>query len=162
MLRLAGITNESVVDGPGVRLVVFAQGCPHHCPGCHNPETWAMDGGTLVSIDKILMRLQSNPVLSGVTLSGGEPFAQATEFGRLAVATRAMGLSVMTYTGYTMEQLLTMPEAVLLLEHTDILVDGPYIEALRSPRLKWRGSYNQSIIKMPDCRKHGSKVGRVQ
>jgi len=146
--RLAGIVDESVVDGPGVRLVVFAQGCPHHCPGCHNPHTWNMDGGALVAAEEIVERLRANPVLAGVTLSGGEPFAQVSEFGRLAAATKSMGLSVMTYTGYTWEHIVQSRSrgVHLLLDNTDILVDGPYVDTLKKPGLKWRGSSNQRII----------------
>ncbi|MGI6518883.1 MAG: anaerobic ribonucleoside-triphosphate reductase activating protein [Bacillota bacterium] len=147
-LRLAGIVDESVVDGPGVRLVIFAQGCPHHCPRCHNPHTWNMDGGALVAAEEIVERLRANPVLAGVTLSGGEPFAQASEFGRLAAAISRMSLSVMAYTGYTWENIVQWrsPGVRLLLDNTDILVDGPYVDSLRKPGLKWRGSSNQRII----------------
>ena len=147
-VRLAGIVDESVVDGPGVRLVVFAQGCPHHCPGCHNPHTWNMDGGALVAAEEIVERLRANPVLAGVTLSGGEPFAQASEFGRLAMAVKRMGFTVTTYTGYKWEHLVqsSYSGVHLLLDNTDILVDGPYVDNLREPGLKWRGSSNQRII----------------
>ncbi len=147
-LRLAGIVDESVGDGPGVRLVIFAQGCPHHCPRCHNPHTWNMDGGALVAAEEIVERLRANPVLAGVTLSGGEPFAQVSRFGTLAATIREMGLSVMTYTGYTWEHIVQSrsPGVRLLLDNTDILVDGPYIDSLRKPGLRWRGSSNQRII----------------
>ena len=152
IVRLAGIVDESVVDGPGVRLVVFAQGCPHRCPGCHNPHTWDFYGGMEVSIEEILLRAEANPILSGITLSGGEPFAQSPGFARLAQEVGRMGLSVVTYTGYTWEQSVgsTDPGVRELLLATDILVDGPFIQALADPGLAYRGSRNQRIIQVRD------------
>ncbi len=151
-IRLAGIVDESVVDGPGVRLVVFAQGCPHRCPGCHNPHTWDFDGGTEVSIEQILLRAEADPVLSGITLSGGEPFAQAPGFACLSQGARRRGLSIVTYTGYTWEQLAVSPAPGVreLLLATDILIDGPFIQTLADPGLPYRGSRNQRIIQMHD------------
>ncbi|MBP7165360.1 MAG: anaerobic ribonucleoside-triphosphate reductase activating protein [Firmicutes bacterium] len=149
-VRLAGIVDESVVDGPGVRLVVFAQGCPHRCPGCHNPHTWDFYGGMEVSIEEVLLRAEANPILSGITLSGGEPFAQAPGFARLAQEAGRMGLSVVTYTGYTWEQLVSSPALGVrdLLLATDILIDGPFIQALADPGLAYRGSRNQRVIQV--------------
>ena len=88
-LRIAGIIKESIVDGPGIRLVVFAQGCKHHCPGCHNPETHSFTGGKLVSIASIMEMVKSNPLLDGLSFSGGEPFEQAKMFAELAKIGRA-------------------------------------------------------------------------
>jgi anaerobic ribonucleoside-triphosphate reductase activating protein len=107
-----------------------------------------MDGGALVAAEEIVKRLRANPVLAGVTLSGGEPFAQASRFGTLAATIREMGLSVMTYTGYTWEHIAQSRSrgVRLLLDNTDILVDGPYVDSLKKPGLKWRGSSNQRII----------------
>jgi anaerobic ribonucleoside-triphosphate reductase activating protein len=149
-VRLAGVVDESVVDGPGVRLVVFAQGCPHRCRGCHNPHTWDFGGGTEVSVEQILRRAETNPILSGITLSGGEPFAQAPGFARLAREARRRGLSIVTYTGYTWEQLISSPASGVrdLLLATDILIDGPFIQALADPGLAYRGSRNQRIIQV--------------
>ena len=151
-VRLAGIVDESVVDGPGVRLVVFAQGCPHRCLGCHNRHTWDFDGGAGVGINQILLRAEANPILSGVTLSGGEPFAQAPGFARLAQEARLRGLSVVTYTGYTWEQLVDSPAPSVhdLLLATDILIDGPFVQALADPGLAYRGSRNQRMIRVQD------------
>lgn len=149
-IRIAGIIDESIVDGPGIRLVVFAQGCPHHCPGCHNPETHSFEGGELVSISEILKRMETNPLLDGITLSGGEPFAQAEGFALLAQSAKEKGFQVMTYTGYTYEELTAQskkePAWALLLEHTDLLVDGPFELAKRNLLLPFRGSDNQRII----------------
>jgi len=151
-VRLAGIVDESVVDGPGVRLVVFAQGCLHQCAGCHNPHTWGFDGGTEVSIEEILRRAEANPILSGITLSGGEPFSQAPGFARLAQEAGRNGLSIVTYTGYTWEQLVgsTRPGVRELLLATDILIDGPFVQALADPGLAYRGSLNQRVIEVRD------------
>jgi anaerobic ribonucleoside-triphosphate reductase activating protein len=151
-VRLAGVVDESVVDAPGVRLVVFAQGCPHRCQGCHNPHTWDFNGGADTSIEQILLRATANPILSGITLSGGEPFAQAQGFACLAQEANRTGLSVVTYTGYTWEQLLRSyaPGVRDLLLATDILIDGPFVRALADPCLAYRGSRNQRVIDVHD------------
>jgi anaerobic ribonucleoside-triphosphate reductase activating protein len=144
--------DESVVDGPGVRLVVFAQGCPHRCRGCHNPHTWDFDGGAEVSIEQTLLRADANPILSGITLTDGEPFAQAPGFARLAQEARRRGLSVVAYTGYTWEQLVDSlaPGVRELLLATDILIDGPFVQALADAGLAYRGSRNRRIIQVHD------------
>ncbi len=153
LLRVAGIIKESVVDGPGLRLVVFAQGCPHRCPGCHNPHTWDPAGGTPVEVEEVLAMVKKNPLLKGITLSGGEPFAQAGALAHLARQVRALGRDVITYTGYTWERLLELAQrdgAVKeLLELSDYIVDGPYIKEKRDPALPFRGSSNQRIIDVP-------------
>lgn len=137
------------MDGPGVRLAVFAQGCPHRCPGCHNPQTHDFTGGTLYSPDDILKRLAENPMAAGLTLSGGEPFAQAEAMCALAEAARQMGYSVVTYTGYTLEELSVRsksdPSISRLLMAIDLLIDGKYVEAERSLTLPYRGSANQRL-----------------
>lgn len=161
-IRIAGIIEESIVDGPGIRFVVFAQGCKHHCPGCHNPETHSFEGGSLVPISKILERVQSNPLLDGITLSGGEPFEQAEGFAQLTQAAKQKGLHVMTYTGYTFEKLLAQSKGNLawasLLEHTDLLVDGPFELAQRNLLLRFRGSENQRIINVQESLQQGKVV----
>lgn len=149
-LRIAGIINESIVDGPGIRLVVFAQGCKHNCPGCHNPETHSFTGGTLVSIDTIIENICKNPILDGITLSGGDPFEQAEAFAELAHKTKALGLNVITYTGYTYEELLKGSKRNIawknLLRETDTLVDGRFELDKKNLLLGFRGSENQRII----------------
>lgn len=149
-IRIAGVAGESVVDGPGFRYVIFAQGCPHHCRGCHNPETWDQAGGREVAIDELLAAIRSNPLLHGITLSGGDPFLQAGPLGILANRVREMGKDVITYTGYTWEQILDLAEkdegVKSLLYNTDILVDGPYIHHRRDLKLVFRGSANQRVI----------------
>ena len=149
-LRIAGLERESIVDGPGIRLVVFAQGCRHNCPGCHNPSTHSFTGGVTVSIASILQMLRSNPLLDGITLSGGEPFEQAEGFAELAYESGKMGYHVMTYTGYTYEEIIAgsadRPGWGNLLDNTDILVDGPFEKEKRNILLKFRGSENQRLI----------------
>lgn len=149
-IRIAGIINESIVDGPGIRMVVFAQGCKHKCPGCHNPETHSFDGGTLVTVESILDQARKNPLLDGITFSGGEPFEQAEMFAYLAREAKKYNLNIMTYTGYTYEYLLENSFRHKgwdeLLAETDILVDGRFEVEKRNLLLKFRGSENQRMI----------------
>ena len=149
-LQLAGVIRESIVDGPGIRFVVFAQGCPHRCPGCHNPATHDPAGGYAGDTETLLREFRKNPLLAGVTLSGGEPFLQAAPLAGLAREIHALGKSVVTYTGYTIERLLAgleeHPGWEELLRQTDILIDGPFLEAQKSLNLRFRGSRNQRAI----------------
>ena len=150
MLELSGIAGDSIVDGPGIRTTVFAQGCPHHCPGCHNPETWEFGCGTPMEEETVAEIVRSNPLCRGVTFSGGEPFAQAEAFGRLARLLKDRGYEVASYTGYTFEQLLRGTEAQRqLLESIDVLIDGPFLLEQRSLELSFRGSRNQRILNVP-------------
>ena len=105
-LRLAGTENDSIVDGPGIRFTIFVQGCPHHCPGCHNPQTHDFSGGTLTDTGELLKKIEENPLLDGVTFSGGEPFCQAPALAELGGQLRQRGLNIITYTGFTYEKLL--------------------------------------------------------
>ena len=147
-IRIAGGVKESIVDGPGIRFVVFAQGCSHHCEGCHNPATHDLSGGHLVAIDTIIAEMKKNPLLDGITLSGGEPFLQSAGFSELARCAQAAGYHVMTYTGYTYETLTAKndQEWLRLLKYTDLLVDGRFEVEQKSLLLKFRGSQNQRII----------------
>jgi anaerobic ribonucleoside-triphosphate reductase activating protein len=149
-VRIAGIIDESIVDGPGIRFVVFTQGCRHKCKGCHNPHTHDYEGGESVSIESILDKINKNPLLDGVTLSGGEPFDQADSCAIIAKEAGNSGLNVITYTGYLFEQLyikaLNDKGVKDLLESTDILVDGPFVLSKRNLMLHFRGSENQRII----------------
>lgn len=159
-LRIAGIIRESIVDGPGIRFAVFGQGCPHNCQGCHNPDSHDFEGGYDCAIDKILEEIDKNPLLKGVTFSGGEPFCQAEEFAELGEKIRERGLSVVTFTGYTYEELLDLSNESInrLLEVTDLLIDGRYEADKRNLTLKFRGSSNQRIIDMKKTRETGSMV----
>ena len=150
MLELSGIVGDSIVDGPGIRTTVFAQGCPHHCPGCHNPETWDFGCGTPVPAEAILEMVADNPLCRGVTFSGGEPFAQAEAFLELAKLLKQKKYEVASYTGYTFEQLCNgTPAQRELLQHLDVLIDGPYVAEKRSLSLAFRGSSNQRILDVP-------------
>lgn len=152
-LKIAGIVDDSIVDGEGIRLTVFTQGCPHHCHGCHNPQTWSFTGGHEIDTEDIVERIKANPLLSGVTFSGGEPFLQPAPLAEIARAVHQLGLNVWSYTGFTLEQLKQRTDARQLLEEVDVLVDGPYIEALRDLTLRFRGSSNQRILNLAELRK---------
>ncbi len=151
-IRIAGVVKESIVDGKGVRFVVFAQGCPHNCPGCQNPQTHDFNGGKIENTENIVKVIKKDPLLSGVTFSGGEPFMQAEKFACLAKEIRAANprLDITSYTGFTFEELLekskTDEGVANLLEQCDVLIDGKYIEAERDLTLRFRGSRNQRII----------------
>jgi len=149
-MRIAGIVQDSIVDGPGLRFTVFTQGCRTCCEGCHNPDTWDLDGGTEMPVADIITSMRSNPLTDGLTLSGGEPFIQAADCASLAAAARDGGLSVWVFTGCVFERLIEQTEAEpaisRLLELTDVLVDGSYMESERTLSLKWRGSKNQRVL----------------
>ncbi|MBQ6841868.1 MAG: anaerobic ribonucleoside-triphosphate reductase activating protein [Firmicutes bacterium] len=151
-LRIAGTIPESITDGPGFRYVIFTQGCPHHCPGCHNPQTHPFEGGEVADVEKILAEIAEDPLLAGVTLSGGEPFCQAAALLPIARAVKAMGKTVMAYSGWTYTQLRNLAEkddaVAELLALCDILVDGPFIEAERDLTLLYRGSRNQRVLEL--------------
>ena len=150
-MRIANIVQDSIVDGPGLRFVVFVQGCTHGCKGCHNPDTHDPAGGYEMSVGEILEMIWKNPLVSGLTISGGEPFDQAVECARLAMEASEMGLNVWVYTGYWFEDIYeaNLPEWDSLLEWTDVLVDGPFIESMKSYEAKFRGSWNQRLIWVP-------------
>lgn len=158
-IRIAGIVDDSIVDGPGLRLTVFAQGCPHGCPGCHNRHTHDENGGYTISVSEILAKVDKNPLLDGVTLSGGEPFMQYEAFAELAREIKNRGLSVMAYTGYTWERLVGQYDKYGdFLGVIDILVDGPFISEEKSHTLTFKGSKNQRIIDVKKSMESGFAV----
>ena len=159
MLELSGIVSDSIVDGPGIRVTVFCQGCPHHCPGCHNRETWEFGCGTPMEEETILEIVRSNPLCRGVTFSGGEPFAQGEAFAKLAKLLKEHRYEVASYSGYTFEQLLSgTPAQRELLRHIDVLIDGPFIQSEKSLELSFRGSRNQRILDVPKSLAAGTAV----
>lgn len=160
-IRVAGIEDDSIVDGPGFRLTVFTQGCPHDCPGCHNPETHPFDGGKIMDADAIVKMMKDNPLLDGITLSGGDPFCQPEPCAYLARKAKDMGLNVWAYSGWTFEALMGMPEVRPLLESVDVLVDGPFILARRTLELRFRGSRNQRLIDVPASLAEGRAVEKA-
>ncbi|SMC67649.1 4Fe-4S single cluster domain-containing protein [Sporomusa malonica] len=153
-IRLAGITEESIVDGPGLRLVVFTQGCPHQCKGCHNPDTHDINGGYTADIEGLFRYIEGisarNKLLRGVTFSGGEPFLQAGPLAYLGKQLKILGLDIVSYSGFTFEQLVAMAvkrkDIGQLLKQTDILIDGLYSHAERDLGLAFRGSRNQRLV----------------
>ena len=147
-IRTFGTVEDSIVDGPGLRYSVFVQGCPHHCPGCHNPESHDFAGGTLTDTEALLRPMKMNPLLDGLTLSGGEPMCQPEACRALADAAHAQRMNVWCYTGYTWEQLLAEQDAarMALLQAVDVLVEGPFILSQRSLELKYCGSRNQRLV----------------
>lgn len=151
VLNIAGIVTDSIVDGPGIRTAIFCQGCPHHCPGCHNPETWEFGVGSDMTIEDIVAYIKRNPLCRGVTFSGGEPFAQAGAFTRLAEVLHDEGYEIASYSGYTFEELLDgTPVQQELLRNIDVLIDGRFILAEKSLTLNFRGSRNQRVLNMKE------------
>ena len=147
-MKIYGLVQDSIVDGPGFRFVCFTQGCPHHCPGCHNPDSHDPLGGTEMTTDEVVAQMLSNPLTDGLTLSGGEPFMQAEDCLTLVRAAHAKGLNVWSYSGWTFEHLLNegTDAQKALLRELDVLVDGPFLLDERSLTLNWRGSRNQRVI----------------
>lgn len=158
-IRLYGLVTDSIVDGPGFRTAIFTQGCPYHCEGCHNPNSQPFEGGTVWELDEVEKKFTGNPLLSGITLSGGEPAEQAAACAELAFRAHQKGLTVWTYTGSTLEKLNQRAETDealrRLLDETDVLVDGPFKLAERSLELTFRGSRNQRLIDMNQTRRTG-------
>ena len=163
-MRLAGTAPVSTVDGPGLRFVIFTQGCMHQCPHCHNPGSWELNGGEEQSVKQVIRLLKKQKKkLRGVTFSGGEPFLQAAELAEVALAARQMGWDVVTYTGFTWEELGELIEnnndgVKALLAASDILIDGRYVHKLRSTKLQFRGSSNQRIIDVAGTQESGRIV----
>ena len=145
-IRILDILEETMADGPGLRTSIYCAGCHHKCPGCHNPQSWDMNGGYEVEIDKLLEIILSDE-FSNVTFTGGDPFYQAEAFTELAAAIKASSnKTIWCYTGFTYEEILKNSTMSKLLEHIDVLVDGPFVKELRDPELLFRGSSNQRII----------------
>lgn len=159
MFKIAGIVQDSIVDGPGLRTVIFSQGCPHRCPGCHNPDTWECSGGTAMTEDQLFRIAVKNPLCRGVTFSGGEPFGQADQFAGLAKRLKDKGHEVASYSGYTFEELLEGAKGQIeLLQSIDILIDGPFIWKERTLNLSFRGSQNQRILNVPESLRQNRAV----
>lgn len=185
-ISLYGTVPDSIVDGPGLRYAVFVQGCSHHCPGCHNPESQPAEGGTETTLAALLADIRANGLAHDVTLSGGEPFEQPKACAALAAELKRNGYGIWCYTGYLYDDLAGRAEAARtqqaqreeagltgnaltegiaddlavgdLLDSIDVLVDGPFVEARKSLELKWCGSSNQRLIDVPATRRTGSVV----
>ncbi len=161
-IRVYGIKEESMVDGPGIRFALFTQGCTINCPDCHNPEARDPRGGVEMDVEEILEQIKKLPHLDGVTFSGGEPFLQAGPLSVLGKRVKEKGLHLIVFTGYTWEELMEMwvsrPEVGELLKTSDILVDGPYVSESRDLTRPFRGSSNQRMIKVADSLEKGEVV----
>lgn len=150
-IRIASLVNDSIVDGPGLRYGIYVQGCHHGCIGCHNPQTLPFDGGTEMDTDDIWKEIEENPLLSGITLSGGDPLFQPLPLVEICKKAKEHQLSVWCYTGFRFEELIEMndPDIMSLLAYVDVLVDGPFILEQRTLELAFRGSSNQRLIDVP-------------
>ena len=159
-MRIYGLVQDSIVDGPGFRFTCFVQGCTHNCEGCHNPDSHDPNGGKEMTVEEVAKQLLRNPLTDGITLSGGEPFQQAEDCLSLAKIAHENKLNVWSYTGYTFEHLLSHgndAQKALLME-LDVLVDGPFVLTQRSLSLPWRGSKNQRVIDVKASLAAGSVV----
>lgn len=149
-IRLSGIAYESLVNGPGMRRVYFSQGCKHNCLGCFNPDTHDFNGGEELDMDKLIEDTVNNPILKGVTFSGGDPLEKAEEFSYMAKAFKKSGLNIWCYTGYTFEEIIENMKfnryLKELMENIDVLVDGKFEINKKDEGLRFRGSSNQRII----------------
>lgn len=161
-IKIAGIIEESIVDGPGIRFVVFTQGCPHNCKGCHNPQTHDFNGGENFNTDKLVSLVKENPLLKGITLSGGEPFMQSKALSKFLEKLKDTNLDVITYTGFTYEEILKNANIennfLELLNKTDILIDGKFEEDKKDENLMYRGSSNQRAIDVRESLEKGKIV----
>ena len=159
-LRILDIIDGTVVDGPGFRLSIYCAGCNHRCKGCHNPQSWAFDGGKEMDVEEVLAVVKESPW--NVTFSGGDPFYQAEGFAALARRIKEeTGKTIWCYTGFTLEELIAEndPCRMRLLRSVDALVDGPFVEELRDEQLRFRGSSNQRILEREDIDKMTRQQG---
>lgn len=156
-IRIAGIEKNSIVDGEGLRYTIFLQGCNHRCAGCHNPETWDFNGGTEIDTEDILEDILKDPILNGVTLSGGDPLFQASNLIELVEQIKKNGLDIWIYTGFIFDEFLKYvnnekadkritDDMIKLLKLADVVVDGPFKLKERTLEADFRGSRNQRLI----------------
>jgi anaerobic ribonucleoside-triphosphate reductase activating protein len=161
-IRISGTISESIVDGPGIRFVVFTQGCPHHCAGCHNPDTHDFNGGKVIDTDEMIEEMKLYPYMSGLTISGGEPFSQKTAILRLIFDFKTLypNKNIVVFSGYRMEELIEMDdlEVKQILDTIDYLIDGRFDLKLKDISLVYRGSSNQRIIDMKKTKQAGKII----
>ena len=162
-IRLAAdLQTDSIVDGPGLRAVLWTQGCAHHCQGCHNPSTWDFAGGGLVPISMVKEALSELKYQTGLTISGGDPMYQPEACLEVILYAKSLNLNIWVYTGFTYEELLKMskqkPVYLELLKNIDVLVDGRFILEQRDLSILFRGSRNQRLIDMPKTLQTGDIV----
>lgn len=145
-IRVLSVLHDTTVDGPGFRTSIYCAGCGHHCPGCHNPQSWDFLGGEEHSVDELMQEIEGDP-FADVTFTGGDPLYQAEAFTELARRIKGeTRKTIWCYTGYLFEQTLQEERFRHLLDEIDVLVDGPFIQSLRDEDLPFRGSTNQRII----------------
>ncbi|MDE7376159.1 MAG: anaerobic ribonucleoside-triphosphate reductase activating protein [Muribaculaceae bacterium] len=144
MLQVIDIVDGTIVDGPGLRTSIYFAGCRHACEGCHNPQSWDFSAGRPMSIEEIMERVEEAD--SDVTLTGGDPLYQIDELIGLCRAIRQKGYGIWCYTGFTYEQILADPSLARILDYVDVVVDGPFVLALRDISLRFKGSANQRLV----------------
>lgn len=145
-LSILNVIHDTTVDGPGFRTAIYAAGCTHRCPGCHNRQSWDIENGTPHTIDQLLEIIKEDE-FANVTFTGGDPLFQVEGFTELAQRIkRGTNKNIWCYTGFLYEDILRSDRLSQILPFIDVLVDGKYIEALRSEELRFRGSSNQRII----------------
>ena len=159
-IRIFGIVHDSIVDGPGLRLAVFFQGCNRGCEDCHNPESWPVSGGRETTSGALLSEIDKNPLLNGVTFSGGEPLLRAGALIPLAKGIKERGLDLAIYTGWTFEDILKDgdEDVLTLLDYASVLVDGEFRAEEKSMLLAFRGSKNQRILDLKKSLEEGRAV----
>ncbi len=158
-MRVLDIVHDSIVDGIGLRTVIFFAGCPHKCKNCHNPESWNIENGYEMNTKQIINEIKDNPLAQGITFSGGDPFFQSKEILELAIELKKLSYNIWIYTGYTFEEIYygESKDNRKLLELCDVLLDGKYIDELKDLRLAFRGSSNQRIVDVQETIKN-SKI----
>ena len=145
-IRILDILEETMADGPGLRTSIYCAGCAHHCPGCHNPQSWDFNAGREATVDELLAVIKEDKFCN-VTFSGGDPLYQVEAFTELARRIKEeTGKNIWCYTGFTYEEILADSRLSMILPYIDTLVEGPFIQELRDPDLHFRGSSNQRII----------------
>lgn len=158
MISVLSIIHDTMVDGPGFRTSIYCAGCPNACKGCHNPQSWDINNGTMTSTEDLMKEIMSDP-FANVTFSGGDPMFQAEGFAELARAIREQSdKTIWCYTGFKYENLVKNPQQLELLKLIDVLVDSPFIESLKDPDLFFRGSSNQRIINVQKSLQRGEIV----
>lgn len=149
-INLSGYVDSSIVDGPGVRFAIYTQGCNHHCPGCHNPDTWAFKDNKIIAVDELVNIIEAESLSKNVTISGGDPLMQIAPTIELAKKLKELNYNIWLYTGFSLEQVEACNQKREILNYIDILVDGRFEQSLKDFKLEFRGSSNQNII---DCTK---------